>query len=327
MDSSVLTLLNNTREAADRAAALEAELALPETAADSRYYRHVVREAARLAPYREAHTRLSEAADALDECRKEMETAEAEMLPLWQQEEAALEARVERAKEDVLALTHLAEQGGNAPCVLTVRGTRETKFGMDVLHLYAHYLDLSGIEYTMREDAVGGTIEAEGGLGRLHYETGLHKRSDGATCTLTLMPRKRHGEVVVSPEDIRVDIYCSSGKGGQNVNKVETAVRITHLPTGIVVTCQDERSQLMNKRRAMATLAARLRERDAQEADRAYVAERDAQIRDRAHPIRRYDVDNNTLCDTRTGARISLKDGMRGRIERLILAAAIQNTI
>ena len=322
MDQRTQTLLCYTQEAAARADALRREMELPEAAADSRYYRRLTLEAARLAPFAEAHARLSRIAADLDKCREAIPTAEGELRALLQEEERALSTELQAAQADADALTHLAQSGGNAPAVLTVRCTQRSKFGGDVLHLYAHYLDLSGIAYTLAEYDWGGTIEAEGGLGRLKGESGLHRRTDGVDCTVSVMPRKVTGEIRVSPEDIRVDIFCSSGKGGQNVNKVETAVRITHIPTGTVVTCQDERSQLMNKRRALATLETRLNERTQRATDADYVKERDAQVRDRSNAIRRHDIDKNVLRDTRTGETVPLKEGMRGKIERLIMSVA-----
>ena len=315
-------LLNNMREAATRASDLKREMELPEAAADSRYYQRLVGEAARLAPFNAVYIRLEETATALEKCREEGENATGEMRALYREEERVLVARLHEAQEDADALLNLAKAGGNAPAVMTVRCTARSKFGGDVLHLYAHYLDLSGIAYSLKEYEWGGTIEAEGGLGRLAGECGLHRRTDGADCTVSVMPEKSVGGVYVSPEDIRVDIFCSSGKGGQNINKVETAVRITHIPTGIVVTCQDERSQLMNKRRAMATLEARLNERARKAAAADYVKERDAQVKDRSNAVRRYDLEKNILKDMRTGETVPLKEGMRGKIEPLILSVA-----
>jgi len=322
MDQRTQTLLSYTQEAAARADALRLEMELPEAAADSRYYRRLVLEAARIAPFASAHARLLSASTALDKCREEIATAEGELRALYREEEARLSGELQTAQEDADALTHLAQAGGNAPAVLTVRCTDRTKFGGDVLRLYAHYLDLSGIDYTLTEADWGGTIETEGGLGRLKGESGLHRRSDGADCTVSVMPRRVAGAVKVSPEDIRLDIFCSSGKGGQNINKVETAVRVTHIPTGLVVTCQDERSQLMNKRRALSTLEARLNERERKTANADYVKERDAQVRDRSNAIRRYDIEKNTLRDTRTGETVPLKEGLRGKIEALIMSVA-----
>lgn len=325
MDDYVHILLDNTAEAAARFRELASLLALPETAADSRYYLHLSREAARLRPFADAHRALSAAALALDKNREEQRTADGELLPLYREEEVRLAAALDAAVAEVQALSGLMAHGGNAPCVLTVREAGNTGFATDVLRLYEHYLELSGIDYKVSPDKSGGTITAEGGLGRLGYEAGLHRRTDGASATVTVMPLPERGEVVVSPEEIRVDIFCSTGKGGQNVNKVETAVRITHLPTGMVVTCQDERSQLMNKRRALATLADRLRQEDGKRRAAAYVQARDDQIRDRSNPIRRYDVAHNVLRDVRTGAEVPLKDAMRGHIEPLIKAIATKD--
>ncbi len=320
----VKTLLDNTQEAYLRSLQLAAEMALPETAADSRYYLYLSREAARLAPFAKAHDALSKAVQALETNEREAKEA-GDLLPLYREEREAQQKALQEAVDDAVALTRFLKHDGNAPCVLTVRETPTADFGKDVLRLYARYLDGAGFGYTIEEDKTGGTIRAEGGLGRLRHEAGLHRRDDGAQCTVSVMPQKRAGKVTILPEEIRVDIFCSSGKGGQNVNKVETAVRITHLPTGTVVTCQDERSQLMNKRRALSTLAERLQARQDRENDLCYTLERDKQTRDRSNPVRRYDTAHDLLVDKRTDVAIPLKKAWRGEIDPLLRALALQN--
>ena len=324
MDDYVQALLDNTREAALTAADVAQRLALPEVAADSRLYLHLSKRLARIAPYAEAHNRLRAALEALDANRREQQTASGEMLALYRDEERDLAAALEAATRDAAALAHYVEHDGNAPCILTVRQESGDGFAADVLRLYARYLDLVGVDYDLAEDKSGGTLRVQaGGLGRLRHEAGLHKRSDGASCTVTVMPLPTQGKVEVSPEEIRVDVFCSTGKGGQNVNKVETAVRITHLPTGTVVTCQDERSQLMNKRRALATLAERLQERQDRQSAADYVRTRDDQIRDRSNPVRRYDTQRNQLRDTRTDCTVPLREALRGKIDPLVRALAL----
>ena len=326
MDDYVATLLDNTREAALEADDIAAQLSLPEVAADSRYYLYLSKKAARIAPYAQAHNSLRQAVDALEANRKEQAAATGEMLALYREEERELTRKLEEATADAAALAHYMQNGGNAPCVLTVRQESGSSFAAEVLRLYARYLDLVGVGYDLAEDKTGGTLRVQtGGLGRLRHEAGLHKRSDGASCTVTVMPLPPEGKVEISPEEIRVDIFCSTGKGGQNVNKVETAVRITHLPTGTVVTCQDERSQLMNKRRALATLAQRLQTEQDRRQAADYVRTRDDQIRDRSNPVRRYDLQRNLLRDTRTDCTVPLREALRGKIDPLVRAMALHS--
>ena len=318
-------LLDNTSEAAQSAALLHARLQLPETAADSRLYLHLSKEAQRLAPYAEAHNRLQQAVEALAANRKEQQTAESEWLTLLREEEARLVQEATRCADRLQALTGYMAHGGNAPCQLTVRGVNGNEFAHNVLRLYEHYLDETGLAYTVQITPEGGAIDVgAGGFGRLRYEAGTHKRSDGAACTVAVMPVAPKGKVEILPEEIRVDIFCSTGKGGQNVNKVETAVRITHLPTGTVVTCQDERSQLMNKRRALSTLQQRLQEAQDKQTRQDYVQRRDSQVQDRSNAVRRYDQVKGLLRDTRTEAQVPLAEGMRGHIEPLIRAAVLK---
>lgn len=317
-------LLANTAEASARAAELRTLLSLPETLADSRYSAHLMREYARLRPWAEAHDELMEAMDALAANRREQRTAEPEMLPLYREEEVALERRVQEAADKARALMQSLTDGGEEACRMTVRDETAGNLSADILRIYARYLDGAGVEYTLEPSADGGTLTVgHGGYGLLRYEGGMHKRTDGASATVTVMPIRPHGVVTVSPEEIRVDIFCSTGKGGQNINKVETAVRITHLPTGIVVTCQDERSQLMNKKRALATLTERLQQRQDAEDATSTQRMRDEQIQDRSNAVRRYDVPHNELRDMRTHVAVPLKDALRGEIDPLIRAIAL----
>lgn len=318
-------LLDNTREAAERAAVLRAQLTLPEMAADSRLYLHLTKEARRLAPYAQAHDGLLGAIESIRRNREEQQSADAEWLAMLREEEQRLQAQAEDCAQRLQALTSSMTDGGNSPCELTVRGVGNAQFAHDVLRLYARYLEEAGLTYTQTLTPEGGALQVQaGGYGRLRYEAGTHKRTDGTLCTVAVMPLHTQDKVEVLPEEIRVDIYCSTGKGGQNVNKVETAVRITHLPTGTVVTCQDERSQLMNKRRALDTLTRRLQAEQDRDAHQDYVRTRDSQVQDRSNAVRRYDIQRNQLRDLRTDACVSLTEGMRGHIEPLIRAALLK---
>ncbi|MBO4534690.1 MAG: peptide chain release factor 1, partial [Clostridia bacterium] len=191
---------------------------------------------------------------------------------------------------------------------------------------YQRYLAEQGVDCTLFEvDKLVRLDVGPTGYGLLRREVGLNKRVQGGAATVAVMPEVARDKIVLDPEDIRVDIYRSSGKGGQNINKVETAVRVTHLPTGTVVTCQDERSQLANKKRAMEHLVERLQADRDRLAHAQYVGERDSQVRDRSNAIRVWDEQKGWLRDTRTDVKVSLREASRGQIHRLIVAVATQD--
>lgn len=327
MNDYVERLLQETAPQSARYHDLEAQLELPEVAGDGRLYRHLADKARCLRGWAEAHDRLQEAVEAWERNREEGAKADKDLAPLYQEEGVGLSARVEELADDLAAMLSFRSDGGDLPCTMTIRPDGSNMdFAREIGRTYQRYLAEQGVDCTLSEvDKLVRLDVGPTGYGLLRREAGLNKRVQGGAATVAVMPEVSRERIVIDPEDVRVDIYRSSGKGGQNINKVETAVRVTHLPTGTVVTCQDERSQLANKKRAMEHLQQRLQSDIDRLSHDRYVGERDSQVRDRSNAIRVWDEQKGWLRDTRTDVKVSLREASRGQIHRLIVAAATQD--
>ncbi|MFH1003502.1 MAG: peptide chain release factor 1, partial [Chloroflexota bacterium] len=218
-------------------------------------------------------------------------------------------------------------------------------FAADLYRMYSRYAQNQGWNVDIidiNETSIGGIkeivleIRGKGAFSRLKYERGVHRvqrvpttessgRIHTSTATVAVLPEAKEVEVNINPEDLKIDIFHSGGAGGQNVNKVATAVRITHLPTGIVTVCQDERSQLRNKTKAMAVLRARLLDIEQQKQEGEITRQRRSQVGSggRAEKIRTSNFPQDRLTDHRFGLTLhNLPRLLAGELDELIDALA-----
>ncbi len=213
--------------------------------------------------------------------------------------------------------------------------------------MYVKFSEAKGLQAELvdaHEAGLGGykevvfLVEGKGAYGYFKHESGVHRvqrvptteangRIHTSTVTVAVMPEVEEVDVHIDPKDLRIDTFCSSGAGGQSVNTTYSAVRITHIPTGVVVTCQDERSQLKNRNKAMRTLRTRIVEAEQEKQDASIAQSRRSQVGtgDRAEKIRTYNFPQNRVTDHRIGLTLHKLDRvLEGNLDELIAALKVQ---
>jgi len=329
-----------------RLAELDGIVADPALAKDPARYRETMRERARLGAIVEAYDEYKSVGAALSDARElAREESDPAMRDLARDEEAGLEARLAALDARLGELLAPRDPLADKPAIMEIRagtgGEEAALFAADLYRMYSRFADRRGWKVEVMEASgteLGGfrevvfSVSGEAVYERLRWESGVHRvqrvpategsgRIHTSAVTVAVLPEMEETEVEVNEKDLRIDVMRSSGPGGQSVNTTDSAVRITHLPSGIVVHCQDEKSQIKNKAKAMRILRARLFELEDEKRQAERAAERKSMVGsgDRSERIRSYNFPQNRVTDHRIDLTLyKLELVMEGDLDEIV---------
>ena len=329
----------------ERFEALNDQLSQPGVASDPNRYRELMREYKHLREVVDAYRALKGVREELDGAREMLAEDDEELREMARDEIAQLEPALEQGEHDLKVLLLPPDPNEGRDVILEIRGgaggDEAGLWAADLFRMYSKYgegrrwkFDVMNTSY----NSAGGFKEVIASISgadawtRLRYESGVHRvqrvpatetqgRIHTSTCTVALMPEADEVEIDIAENDLRVDVYRASGPGGQSVNTTDSAVRLTHLPTGVTVQCQDEKSQHKNKAKALKVLRARLYEKQMAELQAEQRDMRLSQVGtgDRSEKIRTYNFPQSRITDHRIGlTRHNLAQVMEGELDELI---------
>ncbi len=325
---------------------LEEKVSDPEVIANQNVWRKLVKEHAKLEPIITKFREYKEVVDGIDEAKGMLkEKNDKDFKELIELELDGLNEQEVNIKEDLRILLLPQDPNDEKSVIVEIRagagGSEAALFGASLFRMYTRFAERLGWKYEVLSSSIsdiGGikeiifSINADGAYSKLKYESGVHRvqripttesggRIHTSTVTVAVLPEVEDLEFEVNLNDLRVDVYRSSGNGGQSVNTTDSAVRITHIPTGLVVTCQDGKSQLKNKEKAMKVLSAKLYEIEQSKQNAEIAENRKSQVGtgDRSERIRTYNFPQGRITDHRIGLTVyKLDQFLDGDIQEMI---------
>ncbi len=342
MDSAIITQLERIRSRFDE---LTEEMGRPEVAADFEQLNKLARERAEIQDVVQMFAEYEAARKTAEDAQAMLSEGDAEMKELAEMELAEATASMEELGAKIRRGLLPRDPRDSRNVIMEIRagagGEEAALFGFELYRAYARYAERKHWHteiLSASESEKGGfkevvfEVRGDGAYSRLKYESGVHRvqrvpeteaqgRIHTSTATVAVLPEAEEVDIAIEEKDVRVDIFHSSGAGGQNVNKVATAVRLTHLPTGMVVVCQDERSQLKNRIKAMTVLRSRLFDMEQSRADAEMSEARKMQVGsgDRSEKIRTYNFPQDRITDHRIGLTVhNIPDRLDGNLDDII---------
>ena len=324
---------------------LAMKVADPDVMNNQQVWQKYIKEIGEMEPIVKEYKEYKKAKEGIEEAREMLDSGDEELKELAKMELADLEDKIPEMEERLKILLLPKDPNDDKNVILEIRagtgGEEAALFAQDLLRMYLRYTERRGWKAEIMDASdtgIGGVKEAsvlikgKGAYSRLKYESGTHRvqrvpetessgRIHTSAATVAVLPEVDDVEVEIDPNDVRVDVYRSSGNGGQCVNTTDSAVRLTHIPTGLVVTCQDEKSQIKNKEKAFKVLRSRLYDMKLKEQNDEISAERRSQVGsgDRTERIRTYNFPQGRVTDHRIGMTIYKLDSfLDGDIDEIV---------
>ena len=340
-------MLEKVKAIEEKYAEIEKRMTMPEVYTDVATYAKLAKEQKELTPIVETYRRYSKFKSTAEEAKKLLDAGvdDQEFREMLREELEDAKEQMEIIEGELKILLLPKDPNDNKNVIVEIRGgaggEEAALFAYSLFRMYSMYAESKRWKAEtayINETEIGGikevsfVIEGEGAYSRLKFESGVHRvqrvpdteasgRIHTSTVTVAVLPEMDELDFEINPSDLQIDTYRASGAGGQHVNKTESAIRITHLPTGTVVECQDERSQHKNKDRAMKILASRLYEAEQQKQNAAVAAERKSQVGtgDRSERIRTYNFPQGRITDHRIGLTLyKIDQVMNGDLDEII---------